>query len=242
MERSSDSVSTVLFEIIFWDLREIYVVIGLFTPRECKFKIFSLGADHRYSTWWVTPPELGPDSAGIQRSVDARCGALYRCSEAAIPPYFMQIIDLETQYAYKKNNLSIQCEQNRPRIFEYQVFSQGLRSWVLYSSVHAWRTALWQCQGGTVHTGTRYPSTGIRFKNVIFETLQPVQFCTVECTHRYPLPQYRYSIQKRYFWNITLKPSMLINTIHIGHDTIWWYETHHDEELGGCVSAIRPSF
>ena len=63
-----------------------------------------------------TPPELGPDSAGIQRSVDARCGALYRCSEAAILPYFMQIIDLETQYAYKKNNLSIQCEQNRPRI------------------------------------------------------------------------------------------------------------------------------
>ena len=64
---------------------------------------------------------VGPDSAGILQSADARCGALYpvvyRCSEAAIPPYFMQIIDPETQYAYEKNNLSIQCEQTRPRIF-----------------------------------------------------------------------------------------------------------------------------
>ena len=48
--------------------------------------------------------ELGPDSAGILQSADARCGALYRCSEAAIPPYFMQIIDLETQYVYKKKH------------------------------------------------------------------------------------------------------------------------------------------
>ena len=51
----------------------------------------------------LPPPELGPDSAGILQFADARCGALYRCSEAAIPPYFMQIIDLETQYVYKKH-------------------------------------------------------------------------------------------------------------------------------------------
>ena len=82
----------------------------------------------------LPPPELGPDSARILQSADARCGALYRCSEAAIPPYFMQIIDLETQYAYKKNNLSIQCEQTRPRILISnfqpinQSTNQGLRS------------------------------------------------------------------------------------------------------------------
>ena len=64
----------------------------------------------------LPPPELGPDSARILQSADARCGALYRCSEAAIPPYFMQILDLETQYVYKKNILSIQCKKTRPFI------------------------------------------------------------------------------------------------------------------------------
>ena len=65
----------------------------------------------------LPPPEPGPDSARILQSAGARCGALYRCSEAAIPPYFMQIIDSETQYVYQKNILSIQCEKNTPPYF-----------------------------------------------------------------------------------------------------------------------------
>jgi hypothetical protein len=37
------------------------------------------------------------------------------------------------------------------------------------------------------------------------------------------------------------QPSMLLDTIH-NHDTIWGYGACHDEELAGCLSAIRPSF
>ena len=71
-----------------------------------------------------------------------------------MPPYFMQIIDLETQYAYKKNNLSIQCEQTRPRILISnfqpinQSTNQGLRSTAVPTSKYhgAWAVP----RGGTL--------------------------------------------------------------------------------------------
>ena len=62
-------------------------------------------------------PEPGPGSAGILQSADARCGALYRCSEAAIPPYSIQIVDLETQHAYNYFFIDTKfCTSVSPRV------------------------------------------------------------------------------------------------------------------------------
>jgi hypothetical protein len=73
----------------------------------------------RYSINGVSSPNLGlsefynlhvRNAARCRSTAVLQCTRVhvrsYRCSEAAIPPYFMQIIDLETEYVYKKNILS----------------------------------------------------------------------------------------------------------------------------------------